>query len=99
MEDLSHAPAEVHDEILAGAALIIEDLPATPETLNWAFVSPALAFGAVAPGERLGEYRLGHDVAVVPAGGGAISAPDYAIGFVDLIEQDNHHRAHVNLAH
>jgi hypothetical protein len=99
MEDLSHAPAEVHDEILAGAALIIEDLPATPETLNWAFVSPALAFGAFAPGERLGEYRLGHDVAVVPAGGGAISAPDYAIGFVDLIEQDNHHRAHVNLAH
>jgi uncharacterized protein len=99
MEDLSHAPAEVHDEILAGAALIIEDLPATPETLNWVFVSPALAFGAHAPGERLGEYRLGDDVAVQPEDGGAISSADYAIGVVDLIEQDNHHRAHVNLAH
>ncbi len=51
MEDLSHSPAEFHDEILAGAALIIEDLPATAETLNWLFVSPALAFGAYAPGK------------------------------------------------
>jgi putative NADH-flavin reductase len=99
MEDLSHVPAEVHDEILAGAALIIEDLPATPETLDWVFVSPALAFGAFAPGERLGEYRLGDDVAVEPEDGGAISSADYAIGLVDLIEQKNHHRAHVNLAH
>jgi uncharacterized protein len=99
VEDLSHVPAEVHDEILAGAALIIEDLPATPETLNWVFVSPALAFGAFAPGERLGEYRLGDDVAVAPDDGGAISSADYAIGLVDLIEQANHHRAHVNLAH
>jgi uncharacterized protein len=99
MEDLSHSPAEFHDEILAGAALIIEDLPATAETLNWVFVSPAMAFGAYAPGERLGEYRLGDDVAVQPEDGGAISSADYAIGLVDLIEQDNHHRAHVNLAH
>ncbi len=99
MEDLSHVPAEVHDEILAGAALIIEDLPATPETLDWVFVSPALAFGAFAPGERLGEYRLGDDVAVEPEDGGAISSADYAIGLVDLIEQKKHHRAHVNLAH
>jgi uncharacterized protein len=99
MEDLSHAPAEVHDEILAGAALIIEDLPATPETLNWVFVSPALAFGAFAPGERLGEYRLGDDVAVAPDDGGAISSADFAIGLVDLIEQEDHYRAHVNLAH
>ena len=45
--DLSHIPAELHDEILAGAALITEDLPATPETLDWVFVSPALRFGAV----------------------------------------------------
>ena len=99
VEDLSHVPAEFHDEVLAGAALIIEDLPGTPETLNWVFVSPALAFGAYVPGERLGEYRLGDDVAVQPEDGGAISSADYAIGLVDLIEQDNLHRAHVNLAH
>jgi putative NADH-flavin reductase len=99
VEDLSHVPAEIQAEVLAGAALIIEDLPSTPETLDWVFVSPALAFGSFAPGERLGEYRLGDDVAVSPEDGGDISAPDYAIGFVDLIEADDHHRAQVNLAH
>lgn len=97
--DLSHIPEELHDEIRAGAALIIEDLPATPATLDWVFVSPALRFGAHMPGERLGRYRLGGEVAVQPEDGGAISAPDYALGFVDLIEKGEHHRAHVNLGH
>ncbi|MDI5969325.1 NAD(P)H-binding protein [Streptomyces sp. SL13] len=97
--DLSHIPAELHDEIRAGAALIIEDLPATPATLDWVFVSPALRFGARMPGERLGRYRLGDDVAVQPEDGGAISAADYALGFVDLVEKGDHHRAQVNLGH
>lgn len=96
--DLSGIPAELHDEIRSGAAFIIEDLPATPATLDWVFVSPALRFGARMPGEQLGRYRLGDDVAVQPDGG-AISAADYALGFVDLIEKDEHHRAHVNLGH
>ncbi|MGW4946760.1 hypothetical protein ACWEOZ_34825 [Actinoplanes sp. NPDC004185] len=98
-EDLSHSPAEFHAEILAGAALITDDLPATPESLNWVFVSPAAKFGSYAPGERLGKYRLGDDIAVQPEDGGFISGADYAIGVVDLIEQETHHRAHVNLAH
>jgi uncharacterized protein len=97
--DLSQVPAELHDEIRTGAALIIEDLPATPATLNWVFVSPALRFGAHMPGERLGRYRLGDDVAVAPEDGGAISAADYALGFVDLIEKGDHRRAQVNLGH
>ncbi|MEU7590561.1 NAD(P)H-binding protein [Micromonospora sp. NPDC049230] len=95
--DLSQVPAELHDEIRAGAALIIEDLPATPATLDWVFVSPALRFGAWMPSERLGRYRLGDDVAIAPEDGGAISAADYALGFVDLIEKGDHHRAQVNL--
>jgi uncharacterized protein len=97
--DLSHIPPELHDEVRAGAALVIEDLPATPATLNWVFVSPALRFGARMPGERLGRYRLGDDVAVQPEDGGAISAADYALGFVDLIEKGDHHRTQVNLGH
>ncbi|GAB3453526.1 NAD(P)-dependent oxidoreductase [Actinophytocola sediminis] len=96
--DLSHIPAELHDEIRAGAALVLEDLPAAPASLDWVFVSPALRFGARMPGERLGRYRLGDDVAVDPEGG-AISAPDYALGFVDLIEKGEHHRAQVNLGY
>ena len=98
VDDLSHVPAELHGEILAGAALITDDLPATPETLDWVFVSPAQLFGSFAPGERRGAYRLGDDVAVSPDGG-AISGADYALGLVDLIEQGAHHRAHVNLAY
>lgn len=98
VEDLSQVPEALHGEILAGAALVLEDLPATPETLDWVFVSPAQVFGSFAPGERLGTYRLGDEVAVVPEGGD-ISAPDYALGLVDLVEQGQHHRAHVNLAH
>jgi uncharacterized protein len=97
--DLSQVPAEFHDEIRAGAALIIEDLPAAPATLDWVFVSPALGFGAYVPGERLGRYRLGDDVAVAPEDGGAISAADYALGLVDLIEKGDQHRTQVNLAH
>lgn len=97
--DLSDIPAELHEEILAGAALIIEDLPATPKTLDWVFVSPPAGFGAHAPGERLGRYRLGDDVAVQPEDGGAISAADYALGFIDLIEKGDRHRTQVNLGH
>jgi putative NADH-flavin reductase len=99
VSDLSHIPTELHEEIRAGAALIVEDLPATPVTLDWLFVSPALRFGARMPGERLGCYRLGDDVAVQAEDGGAISAADFALGLVDLIEKGDHHRAHVNLAH
>ncbi|WP_328604263.1 NAD(P)H-binding protein [Amycolatopsis sp. NBC_00345] len=96
---LSPIPAELHDEIRDGAAFIVEDLPATPATLDWVYVSPPLKFGAHAPGERLGRYRLGDDVSVAPEDGGAISAADYALGFVDLIEKGERHREQVNLSH
>jgi putative NADH-flavin reductase len=99
VEDLSAVPAYLQPEVLAGAALITEDLPAAPSTLDWVFVSPALRFGSFAPGERLGRYRLGDDIALQPSDGGSISAPDYALGLVDLIDRNDHHRAHVNLAH
>ncbi|MFI5909823.1 NAD(P)-dependent oxidoreductase [Dactylosporangium sp. NPDC051541] len=99
VEDLSHAPAEFHDEIRAAAALVTEDLPATADTVDWVFVSPAAKFGSYVPGERLGRYRLGSDVAVQPDDGGAISGADYAQGLVDLIERADHHRAHVNLGY
>ena len=68
MADLSHAPAEFHHELTTAAALVTDDLPATPETLDWVFVSPAGNFGSVAPGERLGQYRVGDDIAVQPEG-------------------------------
>lgn len=96
--DLSHAPAELHNELQTVAAVITDDLPATPDSLDWVFISPAGTFGSFAPGERTGHYRVGTDVAVEPSYGGSISGADYAIGFVDLIEKADHHRAHLNLA-
>src|SRR5690606_36133510 len=71
--DLSHAPAEYHAELTTVSALVSDDLPATPESLDWVFVSPAGRFGAHAPGERLGRYRVGDDVALRPEDGGEIS--------------------------
>ena len=68
-------------------------------TLKWVFVSPAGRFGPFAPGERLGRYRVGGEVAVEPDGGWAISGADFALGFVDLIEQGDQHRVHLNLAY
>ncbi|WP_033343176.1 NAD(P)-dependent oxidoreductase [Catenuloplanes japonicus] len=97
--DLGHAPAEYHEELVTVAALIAEDLPATAESLDYVFVSPAGGFGAHVPGERRGEYRVGDDVALQPDGGGAIGGADFALGVVDLIERNSHHRAHVNLAY
>lgn len=96
--DLSQVPEELRPEILAGAALVLEDLPATPDSLDWVFVSPPLAFGAHAPAEATGSYRLGDEVALSPDDGGAISADDYALGLVDLVDSGEHHRAQVNLA-
>jgi uncharacterized protein len=95
--DLSDIPAEIRDEVLAGAALVIEDLPATPASLDWVFVSPALRFGAHAPSAPLGRYQLGGEVAVEPDTGGVLAVEDYALGFVDLIDQNAHHRTQVNL--
>ncbi|HEY1626661.1 MAG TPA: hypothetical protein VGG16_22980 [Streptosporangiaceae bacterium] len=44
--DLSHVPVEFRDERIAVSALVTDDLPATPETLDWVFVSPAEKFGS-----------------------------------------------------
>lgn len=98
-DHLGLIPEELHEEIRDGARFIMDDLPATPATLDWVYVSPALRFGAQMPGEQLGRYRLGGEVAVRPEDGGAISAADYALGFVDLIEKGDHHREQVNLGH
>ena len=47
--DLSHVPAELHHELVTAAAVVTDDLPATPETLDWVFVSPARSVRLVRP--------------------------------------------------
>ncbi|MFM0739839.1 NAD(P)-dependent oxidoreductase [Paraburkholderia xenovorans] len=53
--------------------------------LAWTFFSPA---AVIAPGERTGKFRTGAKTLIVDAEGNSrISAEDYAIAFVDELEQ------------
>jgi putative NADH-flavin reductase len=71
-----------------------------PEALDWFFVSPALNFGAYAPGESRGEYRTGGDVAFADAEGvSAVGGADFALAIVDEIETPKHRRAHFSVAY
>lgn len=56
--------------------------------MDWFYVSPAAEFGAWVPGERTGTFRLGSDVLVADAEGRSfISGADFAIAFVDEIDE------------
>jgi putative NADH-flavin reductase len=58
--------------------------------LDWTFFSPAVFIG---PGERTGKFRLGGDQVITgPDGKSSISYDDYAIAFVDELEQSRHVR-------
>ncbi len=91
-------PEEYRGEALEGEAtrrMLVEDAP--PE-LDWLFVSPAGTYGAFAPGERTGRYRVGDEVALFDAdGGSSISGADFAAAVVDEIEKPAHHRAHIGI--
>jgi len=79
---------------------VYEWLKANGEGLDWLYVSPALRFGSHAPGEATGKYRVGGDVMVTKEDGTAeISGADYALGFVDELEQRNHVCERINLGH
>ncbi|MCU1403853.1 MAG: NAD-dependent epimerase/dehydratase [Glaciihabitans sp.] len=76
-----------------GQVNVLEALRETTTTVDWFYVSPAAAFGAHAPGERTGSYRLGGEALVVDAGGESrISGADFAVAFVDELETPNHHQ-------
>ncbi|MEV0701113.1 NAD(P)H-binding protein [Saccharopolyspora sp. NPDC050389] len=78
--------AGAHAEVLAA-------LQQAPAEVDWFYLSPAGTFGAYAPGERTGSYRLGGDVLVTDAdGNSAIGGDDYAIAFVDELEKPAHRR-------
>ncbi len=90
-------PAEYRDEALAGHS-ILEMLRAEPEELQWTFVSPAATFGAFAPGDTTGSYRLGGEVAQFDSEGTSyISAGDLAKAVVDIIESGDLRREHVSV--
>lgn len=57
----------------------------TVSDLDWTFFAPA---ALIAPGERTGTFRTGTDTLLADASGDSrISAEDYAVAFVDELEQ------------
>jgi putative NADH-flavin reductase len=79
---------------------VLHELLERPEGLDWTFVSPAMVFGAFAPGEATGRYRVGGDVAVYDAeGNSAVSGADFALAIVDEVETPAHRREHIAVAY
>lgn len=85
--------AEAQDEVL-------QTLRASDSSTDWFYVSPAAGFGAYAPGERTGSFRTGGDLLLTDADGNSlISGADFAIAFIDEIDEPTHHRAWFSVAY
>ncbi len=99
--DLSkdHVPDAVRPEIETGLH-VLDELAATPESVDWFYVSPPEKFGRWSPAPATGSYRLGGDVLLRDdSGESIISAADLAIAVVDEIETPAHRRARFTVAH
>lgn len=97
--DTPEFPAAFKSEALAHAQ-VLDALKAADTKVDWFYVSPAGGFGSYTPGTRTGSYRLGDDVLVTDAeGNSAISGADFAIAFVDELENPAHHQARFTVAY
>lgn len=84
----------------AEMAAVLDDLRASDASLDWFYVSPAAGFGAFAPGEKTGAFRVGGDVLLADADGNSfISGADFATAVVDEIEQPAHRRTRFSVAY
>lgn len=92
-------PDQIKPEAAERAAAL-DLLRASDESLDWFFVSPAASFGAWAPGEHTGVFRIGGDVLLTDANGNSeISGADLAHAIVDEIETPKHRRARFTVAY
>lgn len=79
---------------------VLDDLRATPESLDWFLISPPGDFGPWVPGEYTGAYRIGGDVMLTDENGrSAISGADFGTAVVDEIESPAHRRARFTVAY
>ncbi len=96
--DVHKPPAEVLAEVEYGLWKL-DTFNASPDTLDWFFVSPAANFGAWLPQRVTGTYRISDDVLLTDATGESyISAADLAIAVLDEIERPAHHRRRFHVA-
>lgn len=93
-------PAEYKPESQELATFLEELQTATPEGLDWLYVSPAATFGAFNPGEKTGNYRVGGEIALFDEKGESnLSGADLAVAIVDEIETPAHHREHISVVY
>ncbi|SIR32946.1 hypothetical protein SAMN05880590_1189 [Rhizobium sp. RU35A] len=96
-------PPEVPAEVVAEAQEnldVLNNLLADTTGVDWLFVSPAMEFSAWQPGEDLGHYRVGDEVALFDENGkSAISGIDYARAVLDEIEHPTRQRAQIGVAY
>jgi len=94
-----HIPADVKPEVVTGLN-ILDDLRATPESVDWFYVSPPEKFGSWESTPVKGAYQLGGDVLLRnEAGESTISAADLALAIVDEIEKPAHRRKRFTAIH
>lgn len=93
-------PEQYRQEAEEGEATRLMLVGNAPPNLDWVFVSPAGSYGAWAPGERTGVYRVGGEMALFDAEGNSnISGADFAAAILDEVEAPAHHRAHIGVAY
>lgn len=96
-------PPEVPQSVVREAQenmAVLNNLLADTSGLDWLFVSPGMEFSAATPGEDLGRYRVGGEVALFDAEGkSAISGADYARAVLDEIENPTVQCAQIGVAY
>jgi len=97
--DMGVMPEEILPEVNTGIALL-EALQSAPAELAWFYISPAGGFGAFAPGEHTGRYRVEKDVLLTDENGESrLSGEDLAVAVLDEIERPAHHRERFHVAY
>jgi uncharacterized protein len=97
--DVNDVPAEVLPEIETGLALL-ETLKATPEELDWFYVSPAMDYGSWVPAPETGSYRISDDILLRDEEGRSVISPaDLAVAVLDEIEDPAYRRRRFHVAH
>lgn len=82
------------------AADVLDDLRASSEAVDWFYVSPAGGYGAYAPGEATGTFRVGGDVILVDESGTSyVSSQDLAAAVIDEVDEPAHRRARFTVAY
>lgn len=96
-------PPEVPESVVLEAKenmVVLNNLLTDTSGLDWLFVSPGMDFSAWMPGEDLGRYRVGGEVALFDEHGkSAISGIDYARAVLDEIDKPTVQRSQIGVAY